>query len=142
MHQHAEAAEDNARRQALPRRKSGRGKAAVLAVLIALFVVVWWQGDAWLGPAAPPVPTNAEQDAALRTAMYLQVQRIKAYQLRTGRLPDHLNDAGPALPGIRYERLDARTYRITGRNGNVTLSYQSDQPIGPLMDAAASRIGS
>lgn len=140
LEQHAEAVERETRLQpgfATP----GRGRIVVLVALVVVFLVVWWKGSDWLGPTPPAKPTAVQTDASLRLALYLQAQRIKAFQLRTGHLPDQLGDAGPPLPGIHYEKLDAGTYVITGRNGDSTLSYRSDQPIGLLLGKSASQLG-
>lgn len=140
LEQHAEAAEQYARERLAPA-PTGRGRVVALVVLVAVFTVVWWKGDAWLGPTVPPKPTVTQLDAGLRTGLYLQAQRIKAYQLRTGHLPDRLDEAGPPLPGIRYEKIDKDTYRISGQNGGVTLGYRSDEPLSELLGPAVGRIG-
>jgi hypothetical protein len=140
MEQHAETLETHAG-QHLTSRMGVRVRIAVLAFLVVISSLAWWKGNDWLGPALPPRPTIAQMDGTLRLSLYLQSQRIKAFEQRTGRLPGRLDEAGPSLPGIRYQKLDARTYRITGRFGDVTLSYRSDQPIGRLLDASASRLG-
>lgn len=140
MEQHAETLDGHAGQPPASRARH-RARIAVLAVLVAMFALAWWKGNDWLGPVLPSKPTISQVDGVLRLSLYLQVQRIKAFEQRTGHLPGRLDEVGPALPGILYEKLDARTYRITGRNGDVTLTYRSDQPIGKLLDASVSRLG-
>jgi hypothetical protein len=140
MEQHVDAVESSRRPPQQPATRR-RGRVVLLAVLVVVFVVIWWKGNDWLGPPQPPPQTTSQLQTDLRVAMYLQVQRIKAFQLRTGHLPDQLNDAGPPVPGIRYQKLDDRTYELSGENGRVTLTYRSDQPIGALLGDAASRLG-
>jgi hypothetical protein len=140
MEQHTETLERHAGQQPTSRMRV-LGRIAVLAVLVAVFCLAWWKGNDWLGPAFPPRPTIVQLNGTLRLSLYLQAQRIKVFEDRTGHLPGRLDEAGPSLPGILYEKLDARTYRITGRNGDVTLSYRSDQPIGQLLDASVTRLG-
>lgn len=139
MQQHADATKAG---EHLPRpEERGRGRVAVLAVLVLAFAVLLWKGDDWFGPPAPPAETNVQVESALRLGMYLQAQRIKAYQLRTGHLPEKLDDAGPPVAGITYHKLDEQTYDITGRNDRIRLTYRSDQPLGQLIGDAATRLG-
>lgn len=116
-------------------------RTAVLAVLVVAFGVIWWKGEDWLGPTQPPPRTTIQLETGLRVAMYLQAQRIKAFQLRTGHVPDQLNDAGPPVPGILYQKLNDQTFVLEGRNGGIALTYRSDQPAGTLLGDATDRLG-
>jgi hypothetical protein len=139
MQQHADATRKS---QRLPGpEERGRGRVVVLILLVLAFVALLWQGDSWLGPKPPPAETPRQVENALRLGMYLQAERIKAYRIHTGQLPDKLDDAGPPVPGIRYHKLDDGTYEINGRNGPVTLTYRSDQPAVRLIGDAINQIG-
>ncbi|HKJ92709.1 MAG TPA: hypothetical protein VJ957_06045 [Longimicrobiales bacterium] len=139
MQQQADAAREG-RDLPLPGEKH-RSREVLLVILLVAFVTVWWQGETWFGPAPPSPQTTAQLETALRMGMYLQAQRIKAFRMRTGHLPETLEEAGPPTPGVSYQKLDEHTYEITGHNGSATLTYRSDQPLTQLIGDAAARLG-
>ncbi|MBW3553085.1 MAG: hypothetical protein KY466_06235 [Gemmatimonadetes bacterium] len=114
----------------LPRRPAVLRFEAILLVALALITVwVWVLPPAWLIPrAVPPVPI-AEEEAGLRIGIYLQAQRIRAYELAHGVLPETLEEAGPAIPGMRYRVVSHGVYELTGTTERVRLSYRSTEPL-------------
>lgn len=79
------------------------------AVLLALVVV--WAGLGWVwiaqpaaifGPGAPRIPTESEQDALARHALYLQRARIEQFRAESGRLPRELSETGEVEEGVTY----------------------------------------
>lgn len=109
----------------------------LLVVLIGVTAWLWILPPAWLIPPAPePQPIEAEE-AALRFGMYLQAQRIKAYELRHGRLPETLGEAGEGLPGASYRVLGAGVYELTGTTDRIRLTYRSSQPLREWVGAGA-----
>lgn len=121
--------------------REGRIRLVVLTLLVTAFGLVQWKGSDWFGPEPIPAPTTMELEQSLRAAMYLQAQRIAAFNNRTGRLPDTLDEAGEPLPGVQYAKLGEDVYRLTGENRGVTLTYNSDQPPSALLGNAASLLG-
>lgn len=79
----------------------------------------------------------AEEEASLRFAMYLQAQRIKAFQQGAGRLPRELAEAGQPLPGMSYRPLSAGTYELEGATDRVRLTYRSDTPLREFLGTGA-----
>ncbi len=110
---------------------------SALALSTAAAVYVWFGSPGWLGPALPPLPPLEVEGAHVATAVYLQTQRIEGYRARNGRLPAFLEEAGPGVPGVRYARLDARTYRVQGQDRRVAVTYTSGEPMDSLVAAVA-----
>ncbi|MBA2626855.1 MAG: hypothetical protein H0U85_02510 [Gemmatimonadales bacterium] len=75
--------------------------------------------------AVPPVV----QQANLRLAMGLQIERIARYERAHAALPDALADAGPVVPGVTYRRVGSNGYELTGTDGRLTLTYASGTPV-------------
>jgi hypothetical protein len=61
--------------------------------------------------------------------VYLQVQRIRAFQAENNRLPLRLEEAGPPLPAVEYHRLADDLYQLNGVTDRVRLTYRSDLPL-------------
>ncbi len=100
-----------------------------LAGATVLAVYVWFGSPGWLQPdPVPPPPLQVERDAT-RTAVLLQVERIREYRERYGRLPAFLEEAGQPLPGVDYQRLDNRSFRVRSRTPRTTVSYQSGESL-------------
>ena len=138
LEQQNEQAEE-ARTRAPERRGAGRGRTGMVVVWLLALVSAWlWLfPPGWVGVDRPePVPVEREE-AALRFTMYVQAQRIKAFQQRTGRLPDRLEEAGPPLPGMSYRLLDPSTYELEGATDRVRLSYRSDTALGEFVGPGA-----
>lgn len=141
-HQASQTARDRARELEEARRRQDRRQPPYWIAGILLLITAWlWLFPPALlrvEPAAPP-PIE-EEEAALRFAMYLQAQRIKAYRLETGAYPDQLGDAGPVLPGMRYALLADGLYQLTGVTDRLTLTYQSDLPLDDFVGPDAEEV--
>lgn len=134
LEQQADRAADDDAAQAHP---FGRRVAVVLLVLLlAATVWLWVFPPAWLA-IEPPPPSPAEQEASLRFAMYVQAQRIRAYQLETGELPTTLEEAGAPLPGMGYRLVEPGVYELTGATDRLRLTYRSDQPLRQWVGSGA-----
>lgn len=131
---------DLARRGDPSGRGSGRGARMLVIALAVITAWVWILPPRWLVPVPPPAQTVAEEDAALRFAVYVQAQRIRAYQLERGFLPESLDEAGDPLPGLRYMVLGPGLYELTASTDRQRLTYRSDEPLrewvgpGTLLD--------
>ena len=143
-----EVLEQQAERVDRDERPRGKGalsaQSVVLLVLLLLTVWVWVMPPAWLVPP-PPAPAPAhEEEAALRFGMYLQAQRIRAYEMAHGTLPESLAEAGPPIPGMLYTIVGPGVYELTGSTERVQLTYRSTEPLrewvgsgADLMDSSA-----
>ncbi len=123
-----------------PRRTSTPVKVAA-AILVLLAGWLWISPPGWLQPAPPPPVSPQVQEAGLRLAMYIQAQQIEAFRLRRGRLPDVLWETGEPLPGMIYQRLNAREYRLTGFTEAMALTYRSTEPLAQFVGNIERTIG-
>lgn len=143
LEQQAERAGDDDR-EARYGHAPDRWKIAVLVALLALSIWLWVLPPAWLIPPPPAPRPVAEEEAALRFGMYLQAQRIRAFELREGVLPVTLDEAGEPLPGMSYTLVAPGIYELTGRTERVRLTYRSDTPlrewVGPGADVLNERL--
>jgi hypothetical protein len=104
---------------------------AMLALLV-LFGTVGYLGavrPAWLFERGMPPENAALQDASLRLGMAMQYQRIDRYRQANGRLPQSLDEVGAPMQGITYERVGADQFVLRGRNGTVSLTLRSTDPV-------------
>lgn len=143
----AQVLEEQKRREAAQRQKSepprARGRVAAISLpLLATFsFYLWFATPAWVTPTQPDPVSLEEADAGLRVAMYFQAQRVESFRQENGRLPDTLAETGGAPAEMTYERVDARTYRLTGTSRGVELTYDSTQPLGEFAGDAMARLG-
>ena len=119
------------------KQKEQRGPYWPVFVLLAITAWLWLFPPAFLSMDPPPPQPVEQEEAALRFTMYLQAQRIKAFRLAEGRLPETLEEAGEPLPGMRYTRLHADLYQLTGATDRVTLTYRSDLPLDEFVGSGA-----
>lgn len=106
-----------------------------LALAVVLNLWIWIDRPPWLVGATPaPVP-EAQREQALRFQMYLQGQRVEAFRIDNGDLPGSLEEAGPPVPGIRYQRSGLRSWEILGESESLRLilrgSQEMDEFLGP-----------
>lgn len=124
-----QAAKEQARKSSTRRPGTTPGRVAALMVLALLSIYLWTWSPSWLAPAGPPELALGTEQAGLRVAMYIQAQRIEDFRDTRGRLPDVLREAGEPLPGMLYDRIDARTYRLRGAGDRVRLLYVSSDSL-------------
>jgi hypothetical protein len=119
-------------------RRSERATPYWLIVVLALISAwLWLMPPSFLRVEASPPPPVAEEETTLRWVIYLQVQRIKAYEAEKERLPDRLEEAGQPLPGMRYVKLAPTLYQLTGATDRVVLTYRSDLPLVAFVGSGA-----
>ena len=116
------------------RARRARVRTGVLAALWIGMAWLWLADPTWWRVDPPPAPPPAAEARALRAGMYLQAQRIEAYRRARGRLPDVLEDVGPPLPGMTYERRDSRSYDLRGTSPRIRVTYRSERPARALLD--------
>ena len=81
----------------------------------------------WLFTSPPP-ESRAMQEASLRVQMFVEIDRLERFRTQTGRAPASATEAGlGAGSDLTYEATPGG-YRLTGRNGPVTLTYNSGTP--------------
>ena len=102
---------------------------------------LWFGQPSWVTPNMPDPITAEAADAGLRVAMYFQAQKVEAFRRDNGRIPDSLEEIGPAPPEMTYRRLDAQTYQLMGQSRGVTLTFTSDQAIQQFVGDAMDRLG-
>lgn len=121
---------ERAAREPVPRPspRKQRGRLVTFLVSLVVTVYVWFGSPSWAQPYVPPEPTPIEEEAGLRMAMYLQIQRIEVFRDETGRLPLSLDEAGERLPGVEYEQITGEVYRLRGRTDGLRVTYVSAQP--------------
>jgi hypothetical protein len=102
---------------------------AALAISLAVAFWIWFFPPGWAQRNPISYPTFAQEETSLRLVMFLQAQRIEAFRLENGRLPESLDQAGPPLPGVEYTRLAGQTYYLRGEGDQAYLGYFSSQAI-------------
>lgn len=145
-HQEERAAAAEATRERRGRRT--RTRRAVLAIAWMGVAYVWLGSPSWLQVPEPAPRTLAAEATGLRLSVFLQSQRVEAYRRSSGRLPFILQEAGPPLPGVRYRRLDSRSYVLEGGTERIWLHFDSRRPpldfvgrAGELLTASGGGMG-
>ena len=135
---------DQARREVLRdvayRRPTASFRARIAAAVLAIVALA-----AWVFPVPGLKPDiafpiqPADELTGLRVATYIQAQQVEAFRQRSGRLPDVLLETGEPIPGMTYQRLDARTYRLTGVTERQSLRWLSTDSLMTLWGDAGKR---
>jgi len=112
-----------------------------LAIALAVALVLWIRPPGFLLPASPATPPAAVVEANHRMAIVLQAQRIEHFRRVTRRLPDTLDEVGPVVPGLRYERLDANDYRLRAGEGEGAVTWDSTEALRTFAGSADRALG-
>ncbi|HEU4829800.1 MAG TPA: hypothetical protein VFT04_11460 [Gemmatimonadales bacterium] len=113
-----------------------RAHPVVVLSLLVLAVVGGYIGIArpsWIFERGAPAEPVSMQEASLRLAMAMQFQRIERFRAQSGRLPTTVEEAGPAMPGVRYQARHPDGFTLTGTNGTVTLTLQSTESLSAFV---------
>jgi len=105
-------------------------------VLLSVSLYLWFGSPAWLQPAPPPALPLAYEEAGLRMEIYHAALLVEDFREEEGRLPSTLGEAGDPFSELRYERLDARTYRLAGSTERLSLEYVSTEPLEAFLGDA------
>lgn len=129
-HQAAQEAASLAVEEAARRRKpESRVPLRVAGVLLLVAAWVWIFPPSFLRVNTPRPQPLAEEEQAVRLAVFVQAERINAFRQRNDSLPATLESAGPVLPGMEYVRLGPALYQLSGATDRVRLTYRSDLPL-------------
>jgi hypothetical protein len=136
----ADILKDQARRTELrdaPAQGSARPRLhpAVPPVLALVSFWLWVFPPAVLDPAVPPIPPVA-QEAGLRLEMAIQVNNIRQYVAENGRLPNDLAEVTDGNVALRYVPLGGNLFRLSGQAGDVTVDFNSNEPVEELIGDA------
>jgi hypothetical protein len=138
--EHAAAREQAAHKRAAPKKQPKWMlplgiNLGVFAVYLLIAPPAWVIVDPIEGP---PV---AAQTESLRLGMYMQIQRIDAYRLANGRLPDVLEDAGSVVvSGAEYRRMGVDQYQLVASVGDSVVIYDSTESANDFVGDAANRL--
>jgi len=115
-------------------------RVAILSIALAITAYLSLKQPAWVKPNPVPPPTPAERSAGDRFAIYLQAQRIESFRNGRGRLPSTVDEAGEAIPGIRYEVLGDGSYALTSER-DQTIRYSSRDSLGTFLGGSMTLLG-
>ncbi len=116
-----------------PRRRLHPVALLSLLILVAVAAYVGVARPSWLFERGAPSEPVSMQEASLRLAMAMQFQRIERFRAQSGRLPTTIEEAGPVLPGIRYQARHPDGFTLTGTNGTVALTLQSTESLAAFV---------
>lgn len=122
-----------ARPEGPPRRRLHPVVVLSLLVLIGVSAYVGVARPAWLFERGAPTEPVSMQEASLRLAMAMQFQRIERFRAQSDRLPTTMEEAGPVMPGVRYQARHPDGFTLTGTNGAVTLTLQSTESVSAFV---------
>ena len=117
---------------ATPGKPRSRRRPLLIVSLMLLVLTLAYLAAArpeWLAMNRRLPESAAVQDASLRLALAMQVQRIRRYQRANGRLPATLAEAGGAADWIRYERFPPAAFALHGENGAARLTLRSSDSL-------------
>ena len=90
--------------------------------------------DRWLDPIKVPVESREVREASLRLVMARQIRGIDAWRFsHGGTMPDSATAAKTTLSPFRYEVVGAGWYRLTGKNGDIALTYSSTDSLSTFL---------
>lgn len=137
---HAAEREEIAHRKTAPKKQpKWLLPVGIQLAVLAVYLLISPPGWVVVHPIEPPDPAGQEQ--SLRLAMYMQSQRIEAYRIQNGRLPDSLAEIGASVtPGVEYHLQGTNAYRLVGTNGEAALIYDSTESPTEFLGDAASKL--
>ena len=68
--------------------------------------------------------------------MFIQVNHILRYVADNGRLPDDLGEVGDNPAALQYVPLGGDTFQLIGQTGDITVDFNSDDPVSDLLGDA------
>jgi hypothetical protein len=105
---------------------------ATLGLTVALVL-----HDRWLDPIKVPPESREVREASLRLVMARQIHGIDAWRsAHGGALPDSATAAKTTLSPFRYEVVGAGWYRLTGKNGDITVTYSSTDSLSAFLGSS------
>jgi hypothetical protein len=115
--------------------ESGPGARTILLMLLtAGLVVALAFHDRWLDPIKTAPESREVREASLRLVMARQIHGIDAWRrAHNGELPDSATAARTTLSPFNYEIVGVNWYRLTGKNGDITLTYSSTDSLNTFL---------
>ncbi len=120
-------------------RSNSNTMATVAMVCGALSVYVWTNPPEFIQPAPFEQQAFSVTNAAMKSAVAINAQRIADFQSRTGRLPNTKEEFDAAYPEATvYTPLSGGLYELRIVEGEDTITYRSDQDLQALVGNAGS----
>jgi hypothetical protein len=105
-----------------------------LAVLVLANAYLWIAQPAWI-TGGSGITSVEEAEGLLRFRMYVQAQRIQAYQQQHGTLPESLDQTGEPFEGITYQRTGSDSWELVGELRGARLVLPSSMPIQEFLES-------
>ena len=80
----------------------------------------------WFFTPDPVPPTSAVHTASVRLMLIREADRLRRYRSVNGELPKTLADAGVVVSGVRYQRSDDSTFRLSFPVATGEIALRSD----------------
>lgn len=116
-----------------------RSRPLVVTILVVLCAVTAAL-PSFLDERADPLPAE-RIDTGTRLSVFLASERIRDFQLRTGRLPDNLREAGVDSMGLSYWRSTDSVFELSSDYGGSRVRYHSTAPSGEFLGPALRILG-
>lgn len=110
----------------------------ILGILVLAGAWIWIAQPSWIVGDRGGIRTVEEAEGLLRFRMYVQAQRIHAFQREHDRLPETLADTGEPFEGIRYVRTGDGGWELIGELRGARLTLSSDMSIAEFLEASGS----
>jgi hypothetical protein len=114
-------------------------RASTVAMLVVLAAIVW-VAPLLITRAGAPQLSARDRDAALRFAMAQEVVRIEDFRAARGQLPRSLTDVSEVFAGMSLQLLDSATYRLTGTDQDLVLTFRSDSSLKAFLGTSLTTI--
>jgi hypothetical protein len=95
------------------------------AIVLFIAAYLWVERPDWVFTPPPAPESLAVKEASLRIALANAAQHVERFRLRTGRLPQTLDEAGAHRDSVLYHRTGTETYQLIGVNGPVRVTLAS-----------------
>jgi hypothetical protein len=122
--------ESSRRNRASAGRSAFRGTLAILALAGAGILVLQ---PGWL--VGPPLPYEepAIKRASAMLVLVQEMDRVRSFRARSGRLPRSLTEAGSGTPDVNYQVRSDADYALSIRTQDSTITLRSTDSIRPLV---------
>jgi hypothetical protein len=125
-------------RASTPASRSIMFSASVVLFAASIYLAV--ARPAWfIRPPLPPDPPVI-QDASVRLTVVREAQRINAYRVTSGRLPASLAEAGAAVAGLTYARINDSVFALSLPIGVDRMTFRSTDSVAVFLGDAVATV--
>jgi hypothetical protein len=136
-------AQSKADEKARTRVSTPASRGIMFGASVALFAAAVYLAvarPAWFIRPPPPPDPPVIQEASVRLTIVREAQRINAYRISTGRLPQDPAAAGSAVAGLVYGRINDSVFTVSMPAGVNRMTFRSTDSVAVFLGDAVTLV--